>query len=391
MNENSFNVCSRCGSANPLSARYCYQCGYELKSPEAPVVCTKCNTVNQGSANFCKRCGSKLPKAQSKTLCPQCSASNNASSTYCVNCGFDFTTSTMPSSVALAGRVERQPAVVATTTSVEVQPQEKKLSRKDKKRLKREEEERLYREQMAARAQAKLDKKQAKKEAKANAKAAKKQVVEQPVAQQQMMQQPVVQYPVVAQPMQQVQYLPPVVQQIVVEQPKPKAKKHRIKNLIVFLIALVGLYFILLPQQANLFKQWGLMVYTSATVPSVKLTGWDALVALLSNFAPDVASLSTIASTYTFDSIEMLITGIILGLAVLDLVFVLLSKLVGIISGKAHKGIDFNAIGAMLVSGGAFAYGYIHGVNTIAFSLYALVIPVVFLAIAIFNSKIKKD
>ena len=43
MNENSFNVCSRCGSANPLSARYCYQCGYELKSPEAPVVCTKCN------------------------------------------------------------------------------------------------------------------------------------------------------------------------------------------------------------------------------------------------------------------------------------------------------------------------------------------------------------
>ena len=105
MNENSFNVCSRCGGANPLSARYCYQCGYELKSPEAPVVCTKCNTVNQGSANFCKRCGSKLPKAQTKTVCPQCSASNVAGATFCANCGFDFTTSTMPSAVALAGQV----------------------------------------------------------------------------------------------------------------------------------------------------------------------------------------------------------------------------------------------------------------------------------------------
>ena len=58
MNQNNYNVCGRCGSANPLSARYCYQCGFELKSPEAPVVCTKCNTVNPGSANFCKRCGS---------------------------------------------------------------------------------------------------------------------------------------------------------------------------------------------------------------------------------------------------------------------------------------------------------------------------------------------
>ena len=87
----------------------------------------------------------------------------------------------------------------------------------------------------------------------------------------------------------------------------------------------------------------------------------------------------------------MLITGVILGFAVLDLVLILLAKLVGIISGRAHKGIDFNAIVAMLVTGGAFAYGYAHGVHTISFSLYALVVPVVFLAIAIFNSKIKKD
>ncbi len=391
MNENSFNVCSRCGSANPLSARYCYQCGYELKSPEAPVVCTKCNTVNQGSANFCKRCGSKLPKAQSKFLCPQCSASNNAGTTYCVNCGFDFTTSTMPSSVSLAGKVASQPQiqqpVVATDSVVVTKSQDKKMSRKEKKRLKREEEERRYYEQVAARKQAKIDKKQAKKDAKAQAKANKKQVVsQQPV-------QPVMQYPVVAQqPVQAIQYIPPVVQQIVVEQPKAaKAKKHRVKNLIVFLIALVGLYFILLPEQANLFKQFALLTYTSGSVAGVRMTGWDVVMAVLSNFVPTAASLSTVAGTFTFDSIEMLITGVVLAVVVLELVVIILAKILGMITGKSRKSLDFNAFGVFVVTGGAFAYAYLHGINTIAFSKFALVIPLVFLAIAIFNSKYKKE
>ena len=390
MNENSFNVCSRCGSANPLSARYCYQCGYELKSPEAPVVCTKCNTVNQGSANFCKRCGSKLPKAQSKFLCPQCSASNNAGTTYCVNCGFDFTTSTMPSSVALAGKTVAQPQLqqpVAAADTVVAQSQDKKLTRKEKKRLKREEEERRYREQVAARKQAKIDKKQAKKDAKAQAKANKKQVVaQQPV-------QPVVQYPVIAQqPVQAIQYMPPVVQQIVVEPPKEtKVKKHRIKNLVVFLIALVGLYLILLPEQANLLKQFALLTYTSESVAGVRMTGWDVILAVLSNFVPTAAGLSTVASTYKFDSIEMLLTGVVMAVVVLELVVIILAKILGMITGKAHKGIDLNAIGMFVVTSSAFAYAYLHGISTIVFSKFALVVPLVFLAIAIFNTKFKKE
>ena len=386
MNENSFNVCSRCGSANPLSARYCYQCGYELKSPEAPVVCTKCNTVNQGSANFCKRCGSKLPKAQSKVLCPQCSASNNAGTTYCVNCGFDFTTSTMPSSVAIASQQQMQ-QVAAADSVVVTKSQDKKLSRKEKKQLKREEEEKRYREQVAARKQAKADAKQAKKDAKAQAKANKKQVVaQQPV-------QPVVQYPVVAgQQIPAIQYMPPVVQQIVVEPPKEtKVKKHRIKNLVVFLIALVGLYLILLPEQANILKQFALLTYTSESVAGVKMTGWDVVLAVLSNFVPTAASLSTVASTYTFDSIEMLITGIVLAIVVLELVFIILAKIVGMITGKAHKGFDTNSFCMFVVTGGAFAYAYLHGIRTIVFSKFALVIPLVFLAIAIFNTKFKKE
>ena len=387
MNENSFNVCSRCGSANPLSAKYCYQCGYELKSPESPVVCTKCNTVNQGSANFCKRCGSKLPKAQSKVLCPQCSASNNASAPYCANCGFDFTTSTMPSSLSLEGRVAGQPQMqsFATDTVAATSVQNQKLSRKEKKLIKRQEEERRYRERLEAHKQAKLDAKKAKKEAKAQEKTNKNQGVQQPVY-------PVVQYPMTnGQPMP-VQYMPPVIQQIVVEPPKEKkTKKHRIKNLVVFLIALIGLYFILLPQQANLFKSLGLLTYTSESVPGVKLTGWDVVLSVLANFVPNAANLSTMVSTYTFDSIEMFITGFIMSIVVIELVFIILAKLFGMMTGRPHKGFDLNAFAVFLITGGAFAYAYLHGIRTIVFSKFAIIVPLVFLAIAIANTTFKTE
>ena len=377
MNENSFNVCSRCGGANPLSARYCYQCGYELKSPEAPVVCTKCNTVNQGSANFCKRCGSKLPKAQSKTLCPQCSASNVAGATYCVNCGFDFTTSTMPSALSLAGQVEMQEPVVAASVAP---AKEKKLSGREKRKLKREEEERLYREQLEAKKQAKLAKKQAKKQK-------GKQVVQQPVAQPQVVQYPVVQQGQVA------PFVPPVVQQVEAEQPVAKAKSHRLKNLFVFLIALVGLYVILLPQQFNLLKSFdlGLLVYTTESVSAVKMTGWDILIAVLSNFVPSVTSLSTVASNYTFESVAILVVAALLAIVVIYLALVVLAKLLGILTCRARKGVDKKAILMMLITGGAFAYAYFKGVDTIEISLYAVAIPVIFLLVAIFNSKVKKD
>ena len=46
-NSNSFNVCSRCGSANSLSAKYCYQCGSQLKVPEEPVVETPVEEISE--------------------------------------------------------------------------------------------------------------------------------------------------------------------------------------------------------------------------------------------------------------------------------------------------------------------------------------------------------
>lgn len=48
-NSNNFNVCEKCGTANPLIAKYCYQCGAHLKTPEDPIVCNNCNTVNSGA------------------------------------------------------------------------------------------------------------------------------------------------------------------------------------------------------------------------------------------------------------------------------------------------------------------------------------------------------
>ena len=94
MNQNNYNVCSKCGTANPLMARYCYQCGNQLKAPQEPIVCPKCNTVNVSSANFCKRCGSKLLKAQSTKYCPQCYTAIPADSMYCPNCRYDYRTGT---------------------------------------------------------------------------------------------------------------------------------------------------------------------------------------------------------------------------------------------------------------------------------------------------------
>lgn len=90
MGNNNYNICNKCGTANPLMARFCYQCGNQLKAPQEPVVCPKCNTVNISEANFCKRCGNKLVKAQATKYCPQCSTAIPADSMFCPNCRYDY-------------------------------------------------------------------------------------------------------------------------------------------------------------------------------------------------------------------------------------------------------------------------------------------------------------
>lgn len=88
-NSNSFNVCSRCGSANSLSAKYCYQCGSQLKVPEEPVVCHKCHSVNSNMANFCRTCGTMLKTGAKTKTCPCCKRQIPIEQTQC-SCGYSF-------------------------------------------------------------------------------------------------------------------------------------------------------------------------------------------------------------------------------------------------------------------------------------------------------------
>lgn len=86
---NSYNVCTRCGTPNSLSAKYCYQCGGQLKVPEQPVVCEKCNTVNTGMANFCRNCGSTLKIGTLTKNCPRCNKQVPQENAQC-SCGYSF-------------------------------------------------------------------------------------------------------------------------------------------------------------------------------------------------------------------------------------------------------------------------------------------------------------
>ena len=176
------------------------------------------------------------------------------------------------------------------------------------------------------------------------------------------------------------------------EQPKTKAKSYRFKNFVVLLIALIGMYLILLPEQFNLLKNLnlGLIVYATEGMPGITMTGWDMILALLSNFGSQFASLSTVATNYQFNSIEFFIAGVLVSLAVLDLAIIILAKLFGVLTGKTRKGIDKNAIFVTIVTAGAFAYAYFHGINTISCNLYLAVVPEIFLMISIFNSRSKK-
>ena len=90
-NSNSFNVCSRCGSANSLSAKYCYQCGSQLKVPDEPIVCPKCHSINSSLANFCRACGNTLRTNAKTKVCPRCKKQISIDQAQC-SCGYSFAT-----------------------------------------------------------------------------------------------------------------------------------------------------------------------------------------------------------------------------------------------------------------------------------------------------------
>lgn len=92
MNEtNSFNICTRCGNSNALSAKYCSRCGAPLKAVEEPIVCHKCNTSNASTANFCRSCGTNLRVTSATKTCPSCGREVNSTDNVCA-CGYSFVT-----------------------------------------------------------------------------------------------------------------------------------------------------------------------------------------------------------------------------------------------------------------------------------------------------------
>ena len=119
MNNNSFNTCSRCGSANSLSAKYCYQCGARLKVPDEPKACPKCGTINSGLSNYCRACGSALQGNVQVKYCPQCHKELPVGQTVC-DCGYSFVAPTN----AKRGKVQNTAGVpaanAAATDSAEV-------------------------------------------------------------------------------------------------------------------------------------------------------------------------------------------------------------------------------------------------------------------------------
>lgn len=88
---NSFNICTRCGNSNALSAKYCSRCGAPLKAVEEPIVCHKCNTSNASTANFCRSCGTNLRVTSATKTCPNCGREVNSTDNVCA-CGYSFVT-----------------------------------------------------------------------------------------------------------------------------------------------------------------------------------------------------------------------------------------------------------------------------------------------------------
>lgn len=90
-NTNSFNICTRCGHSNALSAKYCSRCGAPLKAIEEPIICAKCQTRNASTANFCRSCGTNLRVTTATKTCPNCGKEVNVTDNVC-SCGYSFVT-----------------------------------------------------------------------------------------------------------------------------------------------------------------------------------------------------------------------------------------------------------------------------------------------------------
>ncbi|MFY9557905.1 MAG: SPFH domain-containing protein [Blastocatellia bacterium] len=76
--------CTKCGTPNPVGAKFCSNCGATQQSqPAASVECPSCHEKVQGGTKFCSSCGqSFVPQP-----CKNCQSPLQPGSKFCANCG----------------------------------------------------------------------------------------------------------------------------------------------------------------------------------------------------------------------------------------------------------------------------------------------------------------
>ena len=77
--------CGKCGTANPVGAKFCSNCGAQQETPQAAatVECPACHARVQAGNKFCSNCGQSVQPQP----CKNCQTAVQPGSKFCPNCG----------------------------------------------------------------------------------------------------------------------------------------------------------------------------------------------------------------------------------------------------------------------------------------------------------------
>ncbi|HXF38734.1 MAG TPA: SPFH domain-containing protein [Blastocatellia bacterium] len=77
-------ACPKCGTANPVGAKFCSNCGATRQAPgAASVECPSCHAQVQAGTKFCSSCGHSMAPQP----CKNCQAPVQPGAKFCANCG----------------------------------------------------------------------------------------------------------------------------------------------------------------------------------------------------------------------------------------------------------------------------------------------------------------